>query len=154
HARRRRGCTETQHWVEVIDRVAERARRAQTTPWFVIDREGDASVILRAVARSEGFLTVRVCQRERRCLSTGGASVGQILGRRPIGGTHVVHVPRTENRRARVAELDVRFARVVLRLHERGVRSSPLETFVVWARERRPPRGQARLDWMLFTNQP
>lgn len=154
--RRRRGCTETQHWVEVIDRVAIRARRARIKPWFVIDREGDASVILRAVARTDGFFTVRVSQRKRHCLDdlVRGASVIQALGRRPVCGTHVVHVPKGKRRSARTAMLDVRFGRITLKLHERGARKADLETFVVWARERRVPRGQEPLDWMLFTNRP
>lgn len=154
--RRRRGCTETQHWVEVIDRVAQRARSARVKPWFVIDREGDASVILRAVARAGGFFTVRVSQRKRRCLDglVLGASVIQALGRRPVCGSHIVHVPKGKSRPPRTAALDVRFARITLKLHERRVRRADLETFVVWARERRTPRGQEPLDWMLFTNHP
>jgi hypothetical protein len=154
--RRRRGCTETQHWVQVIDRVADRARSARVKPWFVIDREGDASVILRAAARAGGYFTVRVSQRKRRCLDdlVRGASVIQALGRRPVCGTHIVHVPKGKSRPPRTAALDVRFSRITLKLHERRVRRADLETFVVWARERRAPRGREPLDWMLFTNRP
>jgi hypothetical protein len=155
-ARRYQGRTETQRWVEVIDRAGDRAYAAGVKPWFVIDREGDAAVILRAVARTGGFFTVRVCQRERHCFDEKrrGKSVIQALGRRAVCGTYVVNVPKGKDRKARAAILDVRFARIALKLHEHRARPAELETFVVWARERRGPRGEQPLDWMLFTNRP
>jgi hypothetical protein len=154
-ARRRRGDTETKHWVEVIDRVAGRARKAGVEPWFVLDREGDATVILRALVGSGGFFTVRVAQQERRCFegNSAGSLMQQIAGE-PVLGRHFVDVPKSPSRRARVATMDVRIGRVTLDLHEHGARRGPMDIDVVWAREKQPPRGEMPLDWMLFTNRP
>lgn len=150
-SRRRRGETETQQWVDVIDRVGERARRSGVMPWTVIDREGDASPILRAAARTEGFFTVRVSQLERRCVDgVVRGTVRQAMARRPVTGVHFVDVPKSAKRSARTAVLEVRVGRIELEL--RDADGSAMQTNVVWACERGAPRGSERLDWMLFTN--
>jgi hypothetical protein len=156
-ARRRSAQTEVRHWVDSIDVVAERMRRAGVVPWVLVDREGDCSEILRAAERAGGYFTIRASQYKRMC--TDGKKRGSLIkcvGRQPVLGTHFVAVPKGPNRRERVATLDVRIARVVLSLpdYANGVRT-PFETNVVWARERgTPPRGEERLEWMLFTNRP
>jgi len=155
-SRRYAGHTEMQHWVDVIDRVAEHSRAAKVVPWFVIDREGDATTILRAVDRSDGLFTIRVSQRQRRCVDqlARGGSVADAVKRRNVIGQHTVDVPEGRKRRARRAILDVRIGKLTLDLHEHRARRADLETYVVWARERRAPHGEQRLDWMLFTNHP
>ena len=154
--RRRAGDTETRHWVQVFDQVTERTKRAGVTPWFVVDREGDCGDMLRALSRSEGLFTVRAAQHRRLCLDGGkrGALI-QRLARRPVLGTHFVDVPKGPTRSARVAALEVRTGRVALELPDYATdRRTLLEVHVVWARERKAPRGQERLDWMLLTNRP
>jgi len=154
-SRRRRGLTETRHWVEVIERATRRAHDAGVVPWTVIDREADASVMLRAAAASPGFFTVRVSQLERRCVDgSKRSSVRQAMARKPVLGTHFVDVPKSAKQRRRTAALDVRIGCIKLDLHEHCANRSTLETYVVWAQERRAPRGKERLNWMLFTNRP
>jgi len=152
-ARRWRGETETQHWVESIARVGERARDAGVTPWFVIDREGDSAAIFRALERAGGHFTVRTSQKERCCFDGNvRGSILQRMARRPIIGRHFVDVPKGRERRPRVATLDVRIGRLTLDLHQLGARRAPMEVCVVWVHEPRAPRGAEALDWMLFTN--
>lgn len=148
--------SEVRHWVDAIDLVAARALRTGVVPWIVIDREGDCSAILLAAKRAGGFFTIRASQYKRLC--TDGKKPGSLLacmGRRPVLGTHFVAVPKGPKRRERIAALDIRVGRVTLSLpdYANGTRI-PFETNVVWARERRAPRGEERLDWMLFTNRP
>jgi hypothetical protein len=151
--RRHHGDTETQHWVEVIDRVGDRARRSGVVPWTVIDREGDAAPILAAAARTGGLFTIRVSQLERRCVDgVVRGSVRQAMARRPVAGLHFVDVPKNAKRCARTTALEVRIGRIELDLRE--PHRTAMETYVVWARERRAPFGCERLDWMLFTNRP
>lgn len=154
-ARRRRGETETRHWAEVIEKVGERAAKADVVPWFVMDREADATVILRAIEKTAGFFTVRVSQKQRR--TVGGRAAGSVLkamARRPVAGVHLVDVPKGPKRSARVARLDVSWGELTLALHEHHTRPSELPTHVVWVRERKAPRGEEPLDWMLYTNHP
>ena len=154
--RRRDSQTEMRHWVDSIDTVAQRARKAGVVPWVLVDREGDCSDILRASARAGGYFTIRASQYRRLCIDgRRRGSLLQCVGRRPVLGTHFVAVPKGPKRRERVAALDIRIGRVVLALpdYSNGTRE-PFKTYVVWARERRAPRGEERLDWMLFTNRP
>ncbi|GAC1393339.1 MAG: IS4-like element ISLpn5 family transposase [Polyangiales bacterium] len=155
--RRRLGETETHHWTNSIARVLARFSGHPCVPWFVIDREGDASAILRALASEPCHFTVRVSQRQRPVVSgsTRRAALGRYMRRRPIVGTRVVVVPQAPGRRARVAILDVRSARVSLELpvHETQKRMR-IQVGVVWAKERRVPHGEKPVEWMLLTNRP
>jgi len=153
--RRRAKQTEVCHWLEVIDRVRARACEAHVRPWFVIDREGDCSDILRAVSQAGASFTVRASQYNRLCVGPKDRNLRQAMKRRPVAGTHFVDVPARDGRRARTAVLDVSFGQVVLQLgmdHTR--RREPFVVNVVWARERGGRHGQERLDWMLLTNAP
>jgi hypothetical protein len=76
------------------------------------------------------------------------------MRRRPLIGTFLVNVPKGPKRRARIATVDVRVGRISLALHEHGSRPGTLDVSMVWARERRAPRGEEPLDWMLFSNRP
>jgi len=154
--RRQKRRTETRHWVEVIERVQERMARTAIRPWFVIDREGDCGEILRALADADAWFTVRAAQDRR--LSAGSSKHGTLrehMRHRSVLGRRVVRVPAKAGRAARLAQLDVRVARVVLDLPDyvTGSRARfPFAVQVVWAHERRPPRGHAPLDWMLLSN--
>ncbi|GAC1528956.1 MAG: IS4-like element ISLpn4 family transposase [Polyangiales bacterium] len=147
--------TETFHWVDTIERVRARFLGHSCKPWFVIDGEGDASPILRSVVGAPCHFTIRVSQRERRVVlgSRRTTSLARHMGRRPIIGTRVIVVTEAPGRRARVAALDVRVARVWLDvpLHERPGRTT-IGVNVVWARERRAPHGEKPIEWMLLTD--
>jgi hypothetical protein len=157
HLRRRTGETETTHWVDVVGRTGEllREHAPGCAPWFVIDREGDCADILRAVAQPGQRFTVRATQNRSVVLANGGRRpLFKHLNKQPVLGAHVVNVPAGPNRRARLAVLDVRIADVVLELPDHATgRRTELPVRVVWARERRAPRGGTRLDWMLLTSE-
>jgi hypothetical protein len=156
YVRRRDGDTEVRRWVEVIERTADAVRDAGLRPWFVIDREGDCAAMLRAVSHPNVDFTIRAAQYKRLCLGPSrNRSLIQRMRKLPVVGKHFVEVPASTSRVARIARLDVRFGRATLQLPNGTARGrDPLEVSVVWARERRPPRGQAPLDWMLLTNRP
>jgi transposase Tn5 family protein/transposase-like protein len=155
--RRRLGETEMHHWVNSVARVLGRFAGHQCMPWFVIDREGDASVILRAVATARSHFTVRVSQRQRPvvCGPKRRIALGRHMRRRPVIGTRILVVPEAPGRRARVAVLDVRSARIELELpvHETKQRTT-ICVGVVWAKEHRAPYGEKPVEWMLLTDRP
>jgi hypothetical protein len=154
-ARRREGETETARWADVVTRVGERVHQhaPSCVPWFLIDREGDSAEVLRAAAK-QGRFTIRATQDRPVVLAHGRrCPLRRYMHKRRIVGSYCVNVPAAPNRRARVAVLDVRFADVVLDLPEYAADSrTTLSVRVVWARERRAPHGEERLDWMLLTN--
>jgi hypothetical protein len=156
YARRRQGGTETARWVEAVARTGELARRQvpSCVPWLLIDREGDCAEILRA-AVEQGRFTIRAQHRDRPVVLVDGRRrplLRHMLKRRVVGN-HFVDVPAGPQRSARRAQLDVRFADLVLDLPVQGTeRRTTMNVRVVWARERRAPRDGERLDWMLLTN--
>ncbi|MGH9445568.1 MAG: IS4 family transposase, partial [Terriglobia bacterium] len=69
----------------------------------------------------------------------------------PVAGRLQVKVPRRETRPARIAQLEVRFAPVVLTPPQR-IRGSPLSVWAVYAREvDYSAEVKEPLDWMLLT---
>lgn len=154
-ARRRAGETETAYWVDVVTRAGElvHEKAPSCVPWFLIDREGDNAEVLRAAAK-QGRFTIRANQDRPVVLVDGRRRpLRQYMGKRRVAGNYDVDVPAGPTRTARRARLDVRFADVVLDLPEPVTgRRTTMNVRVVWARERRAPRGEERLDWMLLTN--
>lgn len=155
--RRRLNQTEMHHWVEAIERVRSRFSGSSCVPWFLLDAEGDASIVLRSLVGSGCHFTVRVSQRARPVVQgpSRTTALGRHMQRRPVIGTRTIVVPEAPGRRARLAVLDVRSARVWLELpaHERSGRTV-VGLHVVWAREHRAPRGEKPIEWMLLSDRP
>ena len=156
YARRRDGETETAQWVDVVRRTGELAREQAPSCelWFVIDREGDNGDILRAAANYGPKFIIRAAQNRPVVRLNGRRRLLRAhMGKCRIVGMHCVDVPAGPRRKERRAVLDVRIADVVLDLPERATgKRTTMSVRVVWARERRAPRGEKRLDWMLLTN--
>lgn len=155
YARRREGATETARWVDVITRTGELAHQKapSSAPWFLLDREGDDAEILRAAAK-QGWFTIRA-KHDRPVLLVDGRRqlLRRYMGKQRVCGRYDVDVPAGPQRRARRARLDLRFADVLLDLPQYATHSrTTMNVRVVWARERRAPHGEERLDWMLLTN--
>ncbi len=145
---------ESYRWHVALDRAcATLAAEAPGTRVHMLgDREADASELLRHMLEKDCDFTVRA--NGTRHAKVGGHFVPlmpQLKRQRPLA-TMTVEIPRKGGRPKRTAELEVRALRLEVRLRDsyaRCLKSAPLT--VVWARERRPPRGVERLDWLLFT---
>jgi hypothetical protein len=156
YVRRTTGQTETRHWVEAVDEVSDLFGKnaPHCTPWFLGDRECDNTAILQAVAQPGRTFTIRSVQnRPVRLAGAGRRPLRDHMKRSPVGGRYIVNVAGGPRRRARRAVLEMRFADVVLDLPDRATNKRiAFPVRVVWAHEWWPPRGEAALDWMLFTN--
>ena len=144
---------ESRFYVDTIRDVLRRYDQSPCKPWIVIDRGGDAIVMLNKLVRGEGMSTVHSSW-NRRVLDGGRMRrLRQLLGKQRIVLRDTLDVPPAYNRPARTAQLAVRAARVELDVRHDwcAKRANPVVN-VVWVRELRPPRGQEPLDWMLFTN--
>lgn len=156
--RRRLGQTETTHWLETIETAAARLKEhaPECSPCFVIDREGDNAEMLRLLGTGESLRYIVRAAQDRPVIDARGRRrwLRACMKRQEIVGTRVVDVPAAPGRSARRAVLEIRTARVELDLPDRANRVRfRLKTNVVWAVERRPPRGERRLDWMLLTSE-
>lgn len=160
---------ETQHWVDVIQRVDVRFKETGAKPWFVIDREGDAHQILDALLATGELFTVR--SSHNRVVSdtpTGERSSGvrdrsqrqrkklRIAMCRPrILGFYEVDVPAGPKRTARKARVAVRCRRLTISVRLTHTTYDLIPVNVVWLHEEgTAPLDEAPLDWMLMSNHP
>jgi hypothetical protein len=144
---------ESRFTVQIIGEVAERYASSDTTPWVVVDRGGDAAVILDELVTRKMLFTVRASWNRRILGKSSPTKVRDWLSTTKIRLRKELSVPEGHKRPAREAKLLVRTGRVELDLkHDwQARRKSPLVN-VVWIQEPRPPRGQKPLEWMLYTS--
>ena len=146
---------ESRHMVQTIHDVARRYEGSGCTPWMVIDRGGDGTVVLDALLGSGARFTVRASWNRRIKGNRSYPLVRDRLAAAPIVMRYTVHVPAGYKRKERVAQLEVRVARVQLNVaHDwRARRADPIVN-VLWITEIKAPPGEKSLDWMLYTNAP
>jgi hypothetical protein len=150
---------ETQHWLDAIDQAATMFPDALhgTRAWFQVDREGDAWPILRHLAASGQWFTVRSRSNRRLRSSSEKARYLEDARRRACKlGHYLVDVAAGPSRKARVARMELRSSTVTLDLLNAWTKShSRLTINVVFAREvGTTPRGEKPLVWTLLTNRP
>lgn len=143
---------ESYKWLRSYQKVAEAQRKCPQTNFVsVADREADVYELFKlALEQSKGpKLLVRAMQ--NRCLANEQGHVWDRMGKEPVAGVQQIHVPRRHNRAARVADLEVRFARLTLKPPERKAKLGELEVWAVSAREQNPLEGIEPIEWMLLT---
>jgi hypothetical protein len=145
---------ESRHVVQTIQQVHQRFDGLECRPWMVIDRGGDATVILDELVQKDALFTVRASWNRR---VRGGSKryLRELMAQKSALLHQDVHVPAGHKRTERTARVAVRAATVELNVaHDwRAKRENPTVN-VVWVREVRAPRGQKPLDWMLYTSAP
>ncbi len=89
------------------------------TPWFQLDRGADAWPVLEMCVNSGLLVTVRAAR--DRALWNGGDAPAKYLwdkiARKAVSGTKSLEVPARDGRVGRTATLSVRYAEIVLDLH-------------------------------------
>ena len=150
---------ETQHWLGAVDQMAVTFadEAPDTRLWFQIDREGDAWPVLRHLAASGQWFTVR--SRSNRRLRTGTNQTRYLrdaLRRQPVLGDDLLEIPAGPGRRDRLACMSVRVATVTLDLLNAWTKTTyPLTINAVCVRETSDvPSGERPLEWILLTNHP
>ncbi len=122
---------------------------------FVVDREGDASLLMRALSGPRSGFTIRG-NGTRKVINARKERVGvrEHLAQVSPCIRYEVAVPEGPRHRARRAKVEVRFASVPLVMRDRHQhKRSVMETAVVWVREV-GYGGKDRLDWFLYTTTP
>jgi hypothetical protein len=145
---------ESQRWLDTTRRAGEMLGSAHSIT-CVSDRESD--IYEHFVARpSNVHLIVRACQ--DRLIAVEANDAGTLLfgfiDSRPEQGRFSVGIPAAPGRRARVAELAVRYAAVALRRPVHGARRLPATVNLTVVDVREPPRpadGSAPVHWRLLT---
>jgi IS4 transposase len=145
---------ESQRWIDTTRHVGERLASARSIT-CVSDRESDIYEHF-AARPSNVHLIVRACQDRliaAEAMETSALLFGFIDGI-PEQGRFSVKIPAAPGRKARVAELAVRFTPVVLRRPLHGARTLPatVNLTVVDVRETSAPAdGSPPVHWRLLT---
>jgi hypothetical protein len=154
-ARRQRATAakESQRWLDGAAQAADVLAQA-TSITVVSDRESDFYELF-ARRPAPVQLIVRACQNRRIAQASGNGRLFSILDALPEQGRFVAAIPAAPGRKARTAELAVRFAPVSLCKPLNGADPAlpaSVAVNVVEVRETaRPPDGSAPVHWRLLT---
>ena len=147
---------ESAKWLRSYQAAARaQAELKHTRIVSVGDREADLYELfaLAAEHRQAGGPEILVRAREdRRLLGEDGKCLWERVEAEPVAGYREVVVPPRPGRRARTAELTVRFCPIELKAPQGKGNLGPQRLWAVHARERRAPTGAAALEWMLLTS--
>jgi len=152
------GEKETRHWLEVMRQVRE-VFADGPTPWFQLDRGGDAwPVILDGLEPGQLF-TVRAAWNRRVKLDEAGTDrryLWETLEKAPILTQHEIELPRSGRRRARRATIEVRAREISLDFLVGSKRRVFASIWAILARESAAtvPVGENPTEWLLLTNRP
>lgn len=145
---------ESQKWLVSFRKTAEAQKRCPgTTLVSVGDREADVYELFELALEgsdSRGAqLLVRASQ--DRLLADGQGHLFEKLAGQESSGIQNVKIPRRGNQVSRVAQLEVRFAKVKLKPPQRKPQLEELTVWAVLASEIGTPEGIAPIKWMLLT---
>jgi hypothetical protein len=143
---------ESVKWLKSFRQVAEVQRRTPSTRLVCVgDREADIYELFHA-ARAEDrgpWLLIRA-QRDR-LRTEGQEHLWPWVAQQAVAGVQEIRVPRRRAQPARVARMQVRWARVSLRPPHGKKELGELTLWAVLAQEVEEPRGVKPLRWMLLT---
>jgi hypothetical protein len=145
---------ESCRWLEAYQAAARLARSMPQTHLIVGgDRESDVFELHDQTTVAEPNLHLLVRAQHDRMLSQGQKLFAHLL-EQPCGGTMQVRVPRRENRPARLATLELRWACIQAAPPSVALKKSwqPITLYAVLAREINPPTGQEPIEWVLLTD--
>lgn len=146
------GGRESARWREAATRILQRnAEHAPNTKLhFLADREADATYLIKLLVGSGHEFTIRSNAARRVAVGSQRVDLRRRLAELAPVAQMEVELPATATRRARVASLEIRAARLPIVWRDHFVRDRRVMPItVVWAREKR--RGK-RVEWFLFTN--
>src|SRR6266403_602570 len=145
---------ESVRWVNAFQVTSQIARQMpQTLLLCSGDRESDLIDLYdrSTVAPANLFYLVRA-QHDR--VLASGQKLWAHLAAQPRGATMTVRIPRNQNRPARLATLELRWAKVQIQPPRVGCKNSwgALELWALQATESDPPPGAQAIEWTLLTN--
>lgn len=145
---------ESVRWVNAFQIAAQIARQMpQTVLLCAGDRENDLIEMYDrcTVAPTNLFYLVRA-QHDR--VLQGGQKLWDHLAAQACAGTMTVEIPRNNNRPARTATLELRWAQIRIKPPRVGCKNSwgTLELWALQAKEIDPPKGAQAIQWVLLTN--
>lgn len=142
---------ESYRWVEAMLET-EKKVEASTRLIHVFDREGDITEVFEQV-RQLKHTGVLVRAAHDRSLDKDSQRLWDKMEAQPIQFQQEINIPATPKRKARTANLAVRFSPVQLRTPYRFDNRNPLNVYAVYASEIDCVEGEIPLSWMLLTTE-
>lgn len=147
---------ESLRWLKSFRRTAEVQRLCPETRLInVADREADLYELFQeAIADPEGpDLLIRASRTTQRKVEADDElePLWEHLPGLPAAGHFTLKIPSRGGRKARTAELEMRFAPVQLRPPKRLNEAAPVGLWAIHAVEPQPPEGHEPVEWLLLT---
>ena len=143
---------ESYKWLVSFRKVAEAQKQCpQSMVVSVGDREADIYELFELALSDPSGPRLLIRAEQDRLLAEGQGHLWNKMAQQEVAGIQEIHVPRQKNRPARVARLEVRFAKVTLKPPQRKKGRNELPLWAVWAREAEEPAEGERIEWMLLT---
>lgn len=145
---------ESYKWLKSYQAVAAVQKQCPDTMLVSVgDREADIYELFDLALTEPNGPKVLVRARHDRLLAEGQDHLWDYVQVQPISGIQQVQVPRQGRRKARVAQLEIRFAKVTLKPPGKKRGLKPLTIWVVLAQEINCPEDvKEPLEWLLLTS--
>ena len=143
---------ESHKWLVSFGKLIQAQKRCpNTTLVSVGDREADIYELFELALREPGSPKLLVRAFQNRCLAEDQGHLWPKIIEQPAAGIQQIRMPRRGKRPARIAHLQVRFARVSLKPPPNKAHLPQLSVWAVHAWEEEPPDEVEPLEWMLLT---
>jgi hypothetical protein len=161
HLRRKKPIEEKEsyRWLESYDLACEVQRNCpQTLVVSIADREGDihewfSDAQSRPLEEKAEFIVRAKCNRRTEVNDEEYSYLWEELTSCPCIGKRSIQTPRNGNRRSRTADIEIR-TKEILFCGRKGQARDPVSVFAVYAKEKRAPKGEEAIEWMLLTSIP
>ena len=142
-------------WLDSYQAAAKvQARLPGTRVVSVGDRESDVAELFELARDTVNGPALLVRARHNRALTTDQKTLWDTVEAKPSAGIQVIQVPRQGSRKARQAQLTIRFAAVEIRPLKGGWEKAIKAWAVLAQEENAPPAVKEPLEWMLLTTLP
>jgi hypothetical protein len=142
---------ESYRWVEALAKI-EKKVAVSTRVIHIFDREGDIAEVFDC-ARQLQHTGVLVRAAQDRSLDAESERLWQKLESQSVNFEQEINLPETATRKARIAQLAVRFCPVQLRTPYRFDNRESLKVHAIYATEIDCPEGETPVSWMLLTTE-
>ena len=134
------------------------ADQPETAFVYEADREADIYEIFadqhQRKTHGAAFAEVLVRSQHNRLLADGG-KLWDTVKKTAVLGEIAFDMPHTKRRKGRFIEQTIQATRVVLKgPYRQGYRLPDVELTAIRAREKRPPKGEQPIEWVLLTSRP
>jgi hypothetical protein len=151
---------ESQRWLNSYRRTAEIQQLCpQTKIISIADREADIFELFQEVHATKNGpdVLIRASRTTQRSVVDEENEINPLwdyIYAKPVEGGMRLAIPSKGDRKARVAELDIRYAQVELCPPKRLSKSKPITLWAVYALEANPPKDCEATEWLLLTTVP